>query len=241
MSTIRIQTAQNVVVEYEIASVGERLVAHIIDSLVLGIYTVVCGFVVQYGLNSSTSQGILAIALIVIPALLYHPLCEIFFGGQSLGKHMRHIKVTRVDGTRPSVGDYLLRWLLALFEIQMTSGVVALLCIIITGRGQRLGDLAAGTTVVSLRPAAPDELNLGNVPPNYQVVFPQVAQLTDHDIALVRRLLAQALRRDNFVLLNEVANKVKTLTGIHTDLQDEPFLRTILRDYTALAQQEMTL
>jgi hypothetical protein len=36
------------------------------------------------------------------------------------------------------------------------------------------------------------------------------------------------------MLLNEVANKVKSLTGIQTELPDEAFLRTILRDHAHL-------
>ena len=62
--------------------------------------------------------------------------------------------------------------------------------------------------------------------------------LADHDVALVRQLLQQASSRSNYEVLNQIANKVKTLTGIQTDLQDEPFLKTVLRDYAHLAQQE---
>ena len=39
----------------------------------------------------------------------------------------------------------------------------------------------------------------------------------------------------NYELLNEIANKVKLITGIQTDLQDEPFLQTVLRDHAHLA------
>ncbi|SNC74768.1 Uncharacterized membrane protein YckC, RDD family [Hymenobacter gelipurpurascens] len=240
MSTIRIQTAQNVVVEYDVASVGDRIVARLIDWLVMGLWAIVLSFLIEQLTNSGDEQRILGYIFIAIPLLVYHLVCEIFFNGQSLGKHFRRIKVTRLDGTRPGLGDYLLRWLIGLFENQVTFGTVALLTVLINGRGQRLGDLAAGTTVVSLRSRAQtaEEFELTMVPPGYQVVFPQAAMLADHDMALIRRLYQQAVSRHNYVLLNDVAKKVKGLTGIETSLHDEPFLRTILRDHAALLQEE---
>lgn len=239
MSTIRIQTAQNVAVEYDTASVGDRIVAKLIDSLVLILYSVAMGFALDKLVSSGKLQNSLFIVLVAGPWLIYYPFCEILFNGQSIGKHFRQIKVTRLNGTRPGLGDYLLRWLIGLFEVQITQGTVALLAVVINGRGQRLGDMAAGTTVVSLRPRDKEGLDLGFIPEGYQVVFSQAALLSDHDASLVRRLLYQALRRENYVLLNEVSGKVKALTGIQTDLHDEAFLRTILRDHTALLQQEL--
>ncbi|QJX45737.1 RDD family protein [Hymenobacter taeanensis] len=238
MSTIRIQTAQNVVVEYDTASVGDRIVAQLIDWLVMGLWTLGVGFLLDKALSYGTLKSSLFYVLVLAPTLVYHPVCEVFFNGQSLGKQVRRIKVTRLDGTRPSLGDYLLRWLIGLFEIQITAGTVALLAALINGRGQRLGDLVAGTTVVSLRQPQHNDFELTLVPPGYQIIFPQVAVLTDHDMALIRRLYQQAVARHNYTLLNDVANKVKTLTGIQTALHDEPFLRTILRDHAAFLQEE---
>ncbi|WP_345221515.1 RDD family protein [Hymenobacter koreensis] len=239
MSVVRIQTAQNVALEFETASVGDRLLAQLLDWLVMILWSLVVGFLIDQATNSGDEQNILGIVIIGVPLLVYHPVCEIFFNGQSLGKHLRHIKVTRLDGTRPSLGDYLLRWLIGLFEISMTAGSVALLAVLLSGRGQRLGDLAAGTTVVSLRaPANPDyDLLKPLGAAEYRVTFPEAGLLPDHDAALVRQLLHQAVRRENYLLLNEVANKVKVLIQIQTDMQDEPFLRTVLLDHAHLAGQ----
>lgn len=235
MSTIHIQTTQNVTVEYETAGVGDRIVARLLDWLVLLLYSVVVGFVLEKLTGSGDDQQILIVLVIVVPVLLYNPLFEIFFNGQSLGKRARHLRVVRLDGTRPRVGDYLLRWLLGLIEIDICLGIIALIARLASRRGQRLGDLAAGTTVVNLRARADrDLLTLADLDPDYQVVFPQAAHLTDHDVALIRKLLHQALRRHNPQLLREVAAKVQALTGIQTDLTDEAFLQTILRDHLHL-------
>lgn len=241
MSTIRIQTTQNVVLEYEAASVGDRVLAQVLDALVMLLWAAVVSFLSRQVTGSEDGQQIAAYVLIGVPLLVYHPLCEIFFNGQSLGKQARRIKVTRLDGTQPGLGDYALRWLVGLFEIGITMGSVALVATLFNGRGQRLGDMAAGTTVVSLRPRAPDVRALTaetQVPAGYQPVFEQARHLSDHDATLVRQLFRQAGAQGDYALLNELAGKVKTVTTIHTDLADEPFIRTVLRDHAYFAAQE---
>ncbi|MFD2786462.1 RDD family protein [Hymenobacter rubripertinctus] len=241
MSTIRIQTTQNVVLEYEAASVGDRVLAQLLDLVIMGLWAIGANFLINQVAGVLVGQRVLQYLLVAIPLLVYHPGCEIFFNGQSLGKQVRKIKVTRLDGTRPGPGDYLLRWLLGLLEIGMTLGSLALVAVLFNGRGQRLGDLAAGTTVVSLRPRSPDVQTLTanvQVPAGYQPVFPQARHLSDHDAALIRRLFQQAAKQDDYLLLNELAMKVKTVTTIRTELQDEPFIRTILRDHAYFAAQE---
>ncbi|WP_375434529.1 RDD family protein [uncultured Hymenobacter sp.] len=239
MSTIRVQTTQNVSLEYEVASVGERILAAIIDNLILiaWVLTWVLLFTTLKPRGNTTLVvlGVLA----ALPYVFYHLVCEVFFNGQSLGKKARHIKVIRLDGTQPSLGDYLLRWVLRIVDTGIMSGLIAVIVVASNGRGQRLGDLAAGTAVVSTRPRQ----RVGPLAPaatneDYVVVFPQAAQLADHDVATIRQLVFKGLEHNNYLLLNEVANKVKDLTGIHTELSDEAFLRTILRDHAHLAAMQ---
>ena len=246
MSTIRVQTAQNVSLEYEIASLGDRIVATIIDYVILIAWAILCAMllvipVVSGSIVSKSNFGpltILVAFLAYAPLIFYSLVCEVFFNGQSIGKKSQNIRVMRLNGTVPSIGDYLLRWLLRIIDLQM-AGLVAIISIAASKRGQRLGDMAAGTTVVKLRPIPTHAATLAGISPlaGYQVVFPQVAVLADHDVALVRQLVQQARARHNYEVLNEVATKVKALTGIQTDLQDEPFLQTVLRDHAHLAQQ----
>lgn len=236
MSTIRIQTTQNVSLEYEIASAGDRILASLID---YGLYFV--WFIAWTLLNGEyhlSPGGRAGQVIPMLPTTFYMLACEVFFNGQTLGKKALSLRVVRLDGTRAGLGDYLLRWLLRPIEIVATSGVVALVTILLNGRGQRLGDLAAGTTVISLkkRPGYATPL-AGEVAAiaGYQPVFAQAAALSDHDVALIRKLLYHGSKQENYLLLNEVANKVKAITGIQTGLQDGPFLKTILRDHAHLA------
>lgn len=234
MATIRVHTAQNVTLEYDIASVGDRILATLVDYVLYGVWFIFCGVVgSQLGLN----MGNVGVFLMLLPTLFYFLACEVFFNGQTLGKKARHLRVMRLDGTRPGLGDYVLRWLLRPIEVIAFWGAPALITILLNGKGQRLGDLAAGTTVVSLLRRADRETTMTTdlmALENYQPVFPQVAALSDHDVALIRKLVYQASQKENYLLLSELANKVKALTGIQTDLRDGPFLQTVLRDHASL-------
>jgi uncharacterized RDD family membrane protein YckC len=253
MATIRVHTTQNVTIEYGIASIGDRIVATLIDYLVLMAWGAACILIVRALASSASSTthvnysdpaaligaaiAILLGFILLAPFLFYNLVCEVFFNGQSLGKKARDIRVIRLDGTAPRLGDYFLRWLLRLIDFGFGSGVVAVIAIAASGKGQRLGDMAAGTTVISLKPQANQlyRLDNGPAPEGYQVVFPQAAQLTDHDMRLLRQLLGQGLQQQNYLLLHETALKVKSLLNIQTELGDEPFLRTIVRDHSHLA------
>jgi uncharacterized RDD family membrane protein YckC len=243
MATIRVHTAQNVTLEYEIASIGDRLVAAIIDNLILAAWFIACALMVFKVLTIGGDKTSSIVAMVVlgvllgIPYVFYNLLCEVFFNGQSIGKKARDIRVVRLDGTAPRLGDYLLRWLLRIVDtaLPVVGGFVAMITILINGKGQRLGDLAAGTTVIKVRRIAPQSAEMPTLPEGYQVVFPQASLLADHDVALVRQLMQQAAVREDYGLLSEVANKVKALTGIQTTLPDDTFLKTVLRDHAHLA------
>ncbi|MGI4865717.1 MAG: RDD family protein [Janthinobacterium lividum] len=235
MATIRVHTTQNVTIEYEVASLGDRIVATLID---YALY--VAWFIGLALLNAAVGFGTVGWIIGVLPTLVYFLVCEIFLNGQTLGKKARHTRVIRLDGTAASLGDYFLRWLLRPIDVLLFYGGVAVVTMLINGKGQRLGDLAAGTTVVSLRARPTNQLLVRDqvVPEGYQPVFAQAADLSDHDVALLRQLLSRALQQENYLLLNETATKIKHLLHLESDLGDEAFLRTILRDHAHLVAVE---
>jgi uncharacterized RDD family membrane protein YckC len=147
MQTVSVRTTQNVVIDYPVASLGDRILAYFIDVLIMIAYVILLILVIGFGEIGSPA---IIISLISIPLFLYHLLFEIFMNGQSPGKRQMNIKVVRLDGTPPTIGNYIIRWLLRIIEIDLMSGAIALLTIAISGKGQRVGDIAAGTTVVKL-------------------------------------------------------------------------------------------
>jgi uncharacterized RDD family membrane protein YckC len=238
MATIRVHTPQNVTLEYEVGSLGNRIVAAILDNLILIAYAgAVFGLAVWLGGRLTMYNPLMWLVglLIGIPYVFYNLGCEVLLNGQSLGKKAMQLRVMRLDGTAPRLGDYFLRWLLRIVDTSLPGigGLVAIITIAASGKGQRLGDMAAGTTVISLKPRA-EELVTLTTPEGYQPVFPQAADLSDHDVALLRQLLGRSLQQENYLLLNETATKIKELLHVQSEMSDEGFLRTVLRDHAHL-------
>jgi uncharacterized RDD family membrane protein YckC len=246
MALLRIPTTQNVTLEYETASVGERIAATILDGVVVLGWAILCSLVL-FGWLKLGSRGledtaaVLAILLIALPWFLYDLLSEVFFHGQTIGKRVMKVRVISLNGTPPRFTQYLLRWVLRLIDVSLMYGVVAMACILGGGRGQRLGDMAAGTAVVrtTRREVTADPMLFGSDhDPDYRVTFPEVASLADHDVRLIQELVTQSEQRGAYHILPDVAQRVRTLTGIRTAMPDHEFLLVVLRDYGHLAAQE---
>ena len=123
------------------------------------------------------------------------------------------------------------------YEAGIAGGAVAIISIICTRRSQRLGDMAAGTTVVRRsRPSASLLADPYDAPADYEVVFPQAALLSDSDLRVIREVLAETKRRADYSLLPPLATRVKAITGITSDLPNLQLLETLLRDASRLAR-----
>ena len=111
MDNIKIQTTQNVDIEYELASIGDRILATLLDYLFFfGYILLVFLFIALIG--SDIEDNLWLLVVLFLPILLYDLLCEMFFQGKSFGKMIMKIKVVKLDGTQAGFGAYLLRWLL---------------------------------------------------------------------------------------------------------------------------------
>lgn len=236
MEHIRIQTTQNVGVQYRTASIGERMLAVFIDFGIMATYAILVTKI--FGeLTPRPSGGY--IFILFSPLFLYHLISEIFMSGQSLGKKVLKIKVIRKDGSHPSVGNYFVRWIFRLIDINITYGSVAIITIAANGKGQRLGDLAAGTMVISVK----DKLTINdtlyeNLPENYAVKYEAVKFLSDKDIKTVKRVLRHYHRNISkpkaVEMLKKTARAIKQKTGIVAEENPGDFLRTVLKDYSAV-------
>lgn len=217
-------TNQNIEIKLELASLGDRIIAFLIDALIITTYYFLIGF-----LSSEFIQEDIISYIFLIPTLFYSLLFEVFFNGQSPGKKVREIRVVKLDGGAPTFINYLLRWILRPIDI-LLYGSVAMLSIIATKNAQRLGDLAAGTTVIKLR----SSVELDDVTTvkreDHKITFPQVKRLNDKQVELIRKSLQ--MRRDGYAdSVNELANKVKESLKIESDMPDVKFLYTVLADY----------
>ena len=234
-SQIKIETTQNVSVEYEVASVGERLLAGLIDLLFYLAYFFLFLFLLKI---TNYNPGHLATFLYFFPVYFYSLIMELLFNGQTIGKIIMKIRVVKKDGTPASLGAYLMRWIFRIVDVWMTSpifGGVATITIIANGSGQRLGDIAAGTCVIRLKQRVKlSDTIFKKIDADYIVTFPEVTNLTDADINTIRLVYRQAMKKHQFEIVDELAFKVQQTLNVTPLMASEEFLRTVVKDYNHL-------
>jgi len=233
MQTVRVRTTQNVFIDYPVASIGDRILGHLIDRIILILYSVA---VVAALVNLDVELWYVWLILLGFPWMFYCLLFEIFMNGQTPGKQVMKTKVVRLNGTPPTVGDYLLRWIFSFVDFYILSGALAVVIIAMGGKGQRLGDIVAGTSVVKLIEQHQISANEVFVTAEEMHVptFTQVTQLSDKDIELILRALEVNREQGNVQPVMIITEKIKTLLGIQTDLPPVKFLYTIIKDYNSL-------
>ncbi|MCO6358818.1 RDD family protein [Roseivirga pacifica] len=231
MQAVSIRTTQNVQLEYPLAGVADRVLAYIIDLfIVVSFFLIVQLFL----MTMNAGLGMIGNLLIGIVAYLYRFVMEVFFNGQTVGKMALSIKVVKLDGSTPSIAAYFLRWLLELIDFTITG--LAVILIILTKNGQRLGDLLAGTTVVKIKKISATNMQnkvlMDPVDEDYQPVFAEAANLTDEEVRLIKSSL-KAFREDAIAKpITILEDKLKEKYNISSELTTVKFLYTLLRDHT---------
>lgn len=232
MEAIRIDTAQNVLLHFEIASFGDRIVAYLVDVLILVAWWIIVAFVFT---SVDMEAPLPVIFLVFVPFMFYHLICEVLMNGQSVGKRAAKVRVVRMDGRQAGIGQYLLRWLLRPVDSIYFIGVVVIL---INGKGQRLGDIVAGTTLVSVKPRRSlNETLLVQVPEDHQVTYPNAHLLSDAQAQLVKDVLQRSPGADGHKVIAELAAKVRQVVGADVIQPDREFLFTVLRDHSWLTSR----
>ena len=229
MQKISIQTAQNVRIEYVLAGIGDRILAYLIDIVVIFAYAMTLVFLFNV---LSVEPPTTVVILLALPAFMYHLLCETLLDGQSVGKRQMKIKVVKLDGSSPGLGAFLMRWILRLIDLNMFGGGIAVLSIAITTKDQRLGDLAAGTTVVKIK--GQETTPVFSVDDNYQPTYPGVTQLSDADIDTIQRVIKAHRDSGNTEPVRLTAEKLEETLGVQSDMRPLQFLFTVVRDYKHL-------
>jgi len=236
---IRINTTQNVLISYQPAGVGDRILAYLLDSvftiaylllafLILGIV----GNVMDFSTDKSMSV-IAIITLLTLPIMFYNLLMEQFFNGQSLGKKIMKIKVLKLDGSQPNFGAYLVRWVFRIVDIMLFNGLVALITVAVSEKAQRLGDMAAGTTVVSLKQKVSlQDTILYRPKVEHKIVFNEVNKLSDKDVGIIKEVFDHCTKNSDYQGLKQLVIKVKTKMEITSSMPDSQFIKVVLLDYS---------
>ena len=248
MSQIAINTSQNVNINFIVASIGERILAYIIDGAIKVAYVIVVlylffnvlnlGYLLD-GLDPWSQTAIYT--LLLFPVSIYPLVLESLMEGQTPGKKVMKIRVVKIDGYQASFGDYLIRWVFRLIDTTFL-GVVGLISMIVSKNNQRLGDIASGTAVISLK----NNINIShtileNIQDNYVPTFPQVIGLTDNDMRIIKDNYMKALRIDDRQVISKLSDKIKNILKIEVDptrMTERQFIGIIIKDYNYYTGKE---
>jgi len=269
MSVIKIPTNFNIDLEFEIPEFYRRLISLLIDVVFEYIYiriAIVLYRSIADSMGSGTDAGynLQAVQLLLfLPILCYHPLMEITMNGQSIGKKIVGIRVVNENGGRPSISQFLIRWLLRVSDVWIalllviiisnpdfgrdleTSFVIlAALAFLITDivlvvtskKGQRIGDILARTILIRLHAKENiEDTVFVSVADSYVPSFPQIMQLSDRDINAIKSILETARKRGDFQMAENASHKIKSHLKIDSNMPAFDFLDVLLKDYNYLS------
>lgn len=243
MNQVAINTTQNVNINFNLASFGDRLLGYIIDELIKIAYIIAISYLffsifdITAGLDNWESM---AVAFILFsPAVFYSLLLETFFEGQTLGKRFIKTKVVKIDGYQASFGDYLIRWIMRLVDIYSNSALVGVISIISSKKAQRLGDMAAGTAIITLKNNySISSTILVEISDTYNPVFPSVVKFSDNDMRIIKNTFITARTKMDHDTLLKLRTKIEQVAEIQNHFKtDIEFIQTVLKDYNYYTQK----
>lgn len=244
MTQLSINTTQNVNINFTAASVGDRIFAQLLDILVMIAYAVVIGFFLDItGLTTTIevmdNWSVMATYMLIFSPIMFYTITqESLWEGQTIGKRIMKTKVIKLDGYQAGFGDYLVRWLFRLVEIFIGNGIIALIAVIASQKNQRLGDMAAGTAVITLK----NKVNINHtiiqdINSDYVPTYPLVIKLSDNDVRIIKETFETAIATRDFATIDKLRDKVLSVTGIKNQSgNDQDFIRTLLKDYNYYTQ-----
>jgi hypothetical protein len=98
---------------------------------------------------------------------------------------------------------------------------------------QRLGDIVAGTIVVSTKTKSTlnDTIFRDMSDTDYTPQFPQILKLSDRDMNKIKELMDRAIKSNNMELTARVSYRIRDVLKIETEMEHLNFLETVLNDY----------
>ena len=160
-----IETPERVAFTYDVAGLGTRVIAYLIDLAIRG-GVLMLGFVAFFVIRETQGIGGISSAVraagIVAFFLLqwgYVTLFEAFWNGQTPGKRVMGIRVIKDGGFPAPLVDVALRNVMRVVDFLPLFYGIGAICIFLSKRHQRLGDIVSGTLVVRQTTSHPPSLD----------------------------------------------------------------------------------
>jgi uncharacterized RDD family membrane protein YckC len=227
--TLDIQTPENVAFGYQVAGIGSRFLATLLDTLLIFLLQVVVILVFililsSFDLLGETIAAWVYAVLGIVGFIFfwgYYIFFEMLWNGQTPGKRWVGLRVIRADGTPITLSESFIRNLTRLVDFLPAMYGIGIISMFLDKQSRRLGDLAAGTLVVHDRaPISIQALSVKRTVNFSMQGFKTVSldgfpfeRLTNDDLALIEDFL---LRREQLTHRQTLANQI--LNTLHTRL-----------------------
>ncbi len=205
-----VETPENIRFGYDVADIGSRFLALLIDTLIQAVLYVLLGIgmiflatrLSQIDLPRLVSDALAVLLILVIFMIQfgYFLFFEIILNGQTPGKRLFHLRVIKDNGYPLSPVDAIIRNLVRVIDFFPGAYGIGVVTMFFNKRAKRLGDFAAGTLVVKMR----DEVRLQHLVTTAATAAPstanangEVRRLEEDDIALAESFLARRNQMTN--------------------------------------------
>lgn len=183
---LEIETPEHVILDYEIAGLGSRAFAALIDTIILVLWLIALLLIVSWAFGGSGWTNAVLMVLFFISIWGYFTFFEGFRNGQTPGKRRAGIRVVRETGHAITFGSAATRNLVRVADFLPPPYLIGALFVAIHPRARRLGDLVAGTVVVRDRPAEVPELPLPEIGVAGRDDLAGIPELDDDEYRLLR-------------------------------------------------------
>jgi len=240
MKKIEIRTTHNVDIQYELATVFERIAAFIIDLVFIWLSIGILMIFVSVFAGPNTKYGFYIVAVPIF--VFYNLLFEVFNNGQSFGKKILKIRVVKIDGEKAGVTDYFLRWCFRWLDIYMSVGTLAILSMSSTQKSQRIGDMLADTTIIKVDPNRRQKLEYIfelQKADNHKVRYPEIVQFSEQDMLVIKETIDRYKKYPNYEHKQAIfmlVEKIKEELGIVPLKNKIEFLKILIKDYVVLTR-----
>jgi uncharacterized RDD family membrane protein YckC len=191
-------TGDAVVLDIQIAQLPVRALSALIDVLVIFV-AYLAGIMLWATALSQFDPALSGAVLIIFTVLTlvgYPVIFETATRGRTLGKMALGLRVVSDDGGPERFRQALFRGLAGVVEIWMLTGGPAVICSMVSARGKRIGDVFAGTVVITER--APRLAPPPQMPPGlaWWASSLQLSGLGPEQAELARQFLSRAAQLD---------------------------------------------
>jgi uncharacterized RDD family membrane protein YckC len=230
----RTVTPEAVLLQADVAGIGSRSIAIMVDTLIQIVLVVPVLFVILGDGLAGTGETVILVVLLFVVLWLYFPAFELFRRGQTPGKRSQGIRVVRTSGQPAGLAPVLVRNLVRIVDVFMFP-FLALVSMVVTRRGQRLGDLAAGTMVVRDRKLPAPQVQLPTAPGGAGTL--DTTRMTARDYTVLRTFLARRAGLDvqaREQLAARLAARIREQLGERPDaasLSNEQLIEAVAQSY----------